>query len=380
MDKILENKKIIYLIFFFNQVCSIRFFLNSSFFNKDITFFYIYIFISLIIFHLIFSKKIMSFFLSDKIIYSIFIFFFFFLIYIYPQQDALKYSLLGSDQDNCYIDIINNVKNNNDIIYSKSYLGNPCSTGLLSFLFYFPLIFWENYFTAIPLIFLLLFKKCNLILLGDKILANFVTLLLLSNLVFLELAVSGSDFISISISYVVANIFFIEGLKNKKKLFIFISFIFFLFFFGSRSILLILILPLGYIYYNKFNDTKVLVYFFLLLILVSASFIIPYILLLPNFFPPFHLISKAYWYLSNIKYILLVLITILFVFRSFLIKFIKSKYLMFILLLILIPFLLSSVSGMIFHYSDLSKWEELNYIFLFTPALYIFILASFKFK
>ena len=380
MENLLKNKNIIFLFFFFNQICSIRFFLNSSFFNKDITFFYIYVALTSIVFYLMLSKKIISFFLTDKFLYFILIIFLIFLSINYPIQDDLKYIMMGSDQDNCYKDIIENIKNNIDIIYSKSYLGNPCSTGLLAFLFYFPVALWQNYFVVVPIIFLFLFNRCNFLLLKDNKLANLLTLILLTNLVFLELAVSGSDFISISISYVVANVLFIEGIKKKNSLSLLISYVFFLFFFGSRSILLILILPLAFVYYSKFRDGRILIFFSSLLILTLGSFIIPYFLMLPNYFPPFHLISKAYWYIDNVKYLIIIFLIVSVIFKKFFLIFINKNFFLIILSIVLVPFLLSSLSGFIYNLNDLSKWEELNYIFLFTPTLFICLLANFDKK
>ena len=286
--------------------------------------------------------------------------------------------MMGSDQDNCYIDIIENLKNNSDIIYSKSYLGNPCSTGLLALLFYFPVALWKNYFAIIPIIFLLLFNKCNFIILKDNKLANLLTLILFTNLVFLELAVSGSDFISISISYVIANVFLIEGIKKQKSLSLAISYIVFLFFFGRRSILLVLILPLAFVYYYKFRERRILIFFSSLLIFIFGSFVIPYFLMLPNYFPPFHLFSKAYWYIDNIKYLIIIFLIISAIFKKFLFSLINKNFFLIILSIVLIPFLLSSFSGFVYNLYDLSKWEELNYIFLFTPALFIFVLANFN--
>lgn len=380
MKNLLRNKNVIFLIFFFNQICSIRFFLNSSFFNKDITYFYIYVVLTSAVFFLMLSKKIIDFFLTDKFLYFTLIIFLIFLSINYPIQDDLKHIMMGSDQDNCYKDIIKNIKNNSDIIYSKSYLGNPCSTGLLAFLFYFPVGLWKNYFVVVPIIFLFLFNRCSFLLLKDNKLANLLTLILLINLVFLELAVSGSDFISISISYVVANILFIEGIKKNNHSSLIISYIFFLFFFGSRSILLILILPLAFVYYFKFRDSRILIFFLSLLIFALGSFILPYFLMLPNYFPPFHLISKAYSYIDNVKYLIIIFLIVLVIFAKFFFRLINKNFFFIILSIVLVPFLFSSLSGFIFNLNDLSKWEELNYIFLFTPTLFICLLGNFHKK
>lgn len=382
IHKFINKNNLIYYLFFFSQICSIRFFLNSSFFNKDINFYYIYIFISSIIFYFLISKKLIDFFLSNKVLYLVLFLFFIFLLINYPIQENLKLYLQGSDQDNCYIDIANNIINNNKLIYTKSYLGNPCSTGLLAFIFYFPVLFWQNYFVVVPIIFLFLFKKCNFILLNDEKLSNLLTFILIGNLVFLELSVSGSDFISISISYVAGNVFLKKGLSDNKKLYIYASFIFFLFFFGSRSVLLVLIIPLFFIYYFKYQNYKIITFFAILFITTLLSYLMPYYILSPNEFPPFHLISKAYWYFDNIKYILMftlisILIFLLF-FKDYLFKINNLNFSIIIMVILIIPLLISSFSGLVYNLNQLSKWEELNYIYLFTPALLIFSFSAFK--
>ncbi len=378
MDNKIYKSNVLYFIFFINQICSIRYFLNSSTFNKDITFFYVYLFLSCAIFYIIISRKFIDFFLSDYFFYTVILIFLVFLINFYPIQENLKFSLQGSDQDNCYLDILENIKNKEKFIYSPTYLGNPCSTGLLSFLFYFPLIFWKGYFVIVPIVFLFLFKISNLVILNDNKTSNLLTLILITNLVFLELAVSGSDFISISISYLAANIFLINGFKTNNNIKIIFSFILFLFFFGSRSILLILIFPLAFIYFIKFNKLKVTFYFSILALITFTSFILPYYLMLPNYFPPFHLISKSLWYLNNIKYLLIFLFFISLFFKNMIFKLIIKNFLLSILFILISPLLLAGLSGFIYNINDLSRWEELNYIFIFLPSLFVFTFATKK--
>jgi hypothetical protein len=380
MIKFFNQNNSIYFIFFFNQICSIRFFLNSSFFNKDIIYFYIYVLFTTFIFYFFYSRKILNFFLSNKVFYVILSLFLIFMFYNYPIQENLKVNLQGSDQDNCYLDIANNIINSKNFIYSKSYLGNPCSTGLMAFLFYFPVFFFKNYFIFVPIIFLLIFKNCSYLISQSYKLSNLITFILMSNLVFLELSVSGSDFISISISYVIGNIFFIQGIKQNNNLKIFISFIFFLFFFGSRSVLLLSIFPLCFIYYYKFKKIKILIYFFTIFFLATNSFLIPYFLFQPSDFPPFHLVSKAYWYFLNVKYVLLILAIILLYYRKYLIKLVDTNFEILILSIVLLPLLLPAFSGFIYNLEKLSKWEELNYIYLFTPSLFIYLISKYKIK
>ena len=108
----------------------------------------------------------------------------------------------------------------------------------------------------------------------------------------------------------------------------------------------------------------------------------PYYILSPNEFPPFHLISKAYWYFDNIKYILMftlisILIFLLF-FKDYLFKINNLNFSIIIMVILIIPLLISSFSGLVYNLNQLSKWEELNYIYLFTPALLIFSFSAFK--
>jgi hypothetical protein len=378
MIKCLKENSAIFFIFSFSQLCSIRYFLNSSFFNQDINFFYLYVILSCVLFYILVSKKIINFFLNDKFFYLVLLIFLSFLFYVYPIQENLKFNMQGSDQDNCYIDILNNIKNNEKNIYSTSYLGNPCSTGLLAFIFYFPLIIWKNYFIVIPVICLLLFKFSSQYLLRESRISNLLSLILLSNLVFLELSVSGSDFILISISYLVGNLLLIDGLKNKNNLKLIASFVFFLFFFGSRSILLILTIPLALVFYYQFTNKKVLIFFLSLFACVFLSFAIPYYLILPNVFPPFHLFSKAIWYLDNVKYILLPILLVSIFLKNIIIEVINKNFLLSILSIFIIPLFLSGISGFLYNINDLSKWEELNYLYICTPTLFTFLYAIFK--
>lgn len=380
MINTIYKSNFIYFLFFLNQISSVRYFLNSSTFDKNINFFYAYLFLSCVIFYFIMQKKIIDFFLHDYFFYTLLLIFCIFLLKFYPIQENLKLMMQGSDQDNCYVDILKNFLNREKFIYSTSYLGNPCSTGLLSFLFYFPLFFWEGYFAIVPIIFIILFKQSNLNLLNDNKSSNLLSLILLSNLVFLELSVSGSDFISISISYVAANIFLIDGFKKDNNIKVLFAFFLFLFFFGSRSIFLILIFPLAFVYFIKFEKKKVLFFFLPLTILTFTSFFLPYYLIMPDFFPPFHLIGKTFWYLNNIKYFLIFLFFLSFFFKNLILKIIVSNFLLSILLILMIPLSLGGISGFVYNINDLSKWEELNYIFIFTPSLLIFVTAIRNFK
>ena len=145
-----------FLIFLISQLMGLRFFLNSSYisFNPYIAF-ATYVLLSFILFYFFIKSRIINFFLGKYLFFLVIITSLILLYHQYPIQDNLKILNLGSDQDDCFIIIINNIINNNKI-YSETYLGNPCSTGMAEFIFYFPVILFKNYFFIIPIISLLM--------------------------------------------------------------------------------------------------------------------------------------------------------------------------------------------------------------------------------
>tara|TARA_A100000164_G_C21362693_1_gene520510 strand:- start:104 stop:304 length:201 start_codon:yes stop_codon:yes gene_type:complete len=59
-------------------------------------------------------------------------------------------------------------------------------------------------------------------------------------------------------------------------------------------------------------------------------------------------------------------------------KLIIKNFLLSILFILISPLLLAGLSGFIYNINDLSRWEELNYIFIFLPSLFVFTFATKK--
>ena len=141
------NIKLFLLIFFiFQQIISIRIFFSSKYIVFDPLISWIfYVFLSSLIFWYFLNTKNLLNIFTNKIFFSLIVF------KLYPIADNMKYLNMGIDQDDCFLVFIDNFKQK-QFLYSLTYLGNPCSTGLLEFIIYFPVIFWKNYFSLIPII------------------------------------------------------------------------------------------------------------------------------------------------------------------------------------------------------------------------------------
>ncbi len=354
-----------------NGILSIRFFLNYKYtLDQPITFYIIYIFFLLIVYFLLNNKLFKIHFFLNRYFFSFFLLSIsIILIYQYPIQDNLKLFNLGSDQDDCIKDMIFNLLNLN-YPYQKTYLGNPCSTGFLEIIFYSPIIISDKYFAFIPAIstFFFFLSIRNYI---DSNESYLISYLIFTNLIFLELCISGSDYIIISTSYVVGISFLLKGLKNKSFFFQIIGYVFLCFFYSSR-IVFIFIMLLNFFTISIYNK-KVNIPFIIILFIVFSSYTLMY-LISPENFPNFHLFYKGYSLLNDNKLLLIIsvfLISFLFLYYYRLLKqiFISQNFLiLFNSLIFILPMLFLSFAG--FSFNNLASWEEINYTILVLPSIY----------
>lgn len=295
---------------------------------------------------------------------------------MYPIADSMKSLHLGVDQDDCFLVFIENFKNNR-FLYSKTYLGNPCSTGLLEFLFYFPVIFWNNFFSMVPVLALAIFY----FLLSNEVsskTAVFFTLIQLCNIIFIEMGVAGSDFLLIGVAYIASLRLAHMGFKHNNKAYLVISFLFFIFFYGSRSVFLLLIPFNFYLMWLKFNN-RVFLLFIPVTLISLLSYAIPFFIN-SEMFTPFHLFGKVYLLFDQIKYffsiflflVFFILVKYKFVIKNFFLK--KDSLLLTQVVLISAPLSLV-VFASLFSTSSFGSWEELNYTLLFMPSIF-YLLAK----
>ena len=132
---ILKKNILFFWLFLINQLMSLRFFYNFTYtkFNPEF-FFVLYLILSLIFFIFILKLKIIQTIIDNKkLFYLCLILFTIYIFYKYPLS-------VGTERDDCYKIILNNLSNFN-YPYNKTDLGDPCSTGLSTLLFYFPVFF-----------------------------------------------------------------------------------------------------------------------------------------------------------------------------------------------------------------------------------------------
>jgi len=313
--------------------------------------------------------------ITNKYVFYFFLsIFFVFLLILYPIADAQKINKMGIDQDDCIINFIENLKQNK-FPYNLTYLGNPCSTGIMELLFYFPVLLWKNYFSIIPPIALIIFYYLAKIF-TNHINAVLFTLFQLGNLLFLEMSSAGSDFMLIAISYPFGLFLAHKGFHDSNKYLLFISLFFFCFFYGSRAILFFL-LPLNLLlFYIKFGS-KVFKLFLSIFLLVFLSYFIP-LFINPEMYIPFHILEKGWHLLYFVKYYLL----IFFIFLFFIISKINFSKNIFIykknniitlnILFFVFPIFFACFADLI-ESKMLSKWEGLNYFLLIIPSIYLLI-------
>ncbi len=377
-----KNKIYFYSLFFFTQLVSIRFFLNFNL-TKDNPIFYFltYLLITSIIFFIFINLKLFIKIIQNQSLFFISIILFtLFILYKYPTS-------IGTERDDCYLIIINNLISLN-YPYSTTELGDPCSTGLSSLIFYVPVIFYENYFALTTTLYFLFFYFLLKKVFNQNIL-RFLVYIQMFNLLFLEEAIAGSDFFFISLSYLIGIIYLNYYFKNQKKSDLFLAFVILYFFYGSRIVFIFLI-PLNYILFLLLYDKKKVNNFFFFQFIISLITILIPLFFNSSGYHPLHIITKGFFILglSETTVMIPILIAIFVVcllifFKSFKYKlsiynFIKKKILSlqlglltFPLLMIIMVTLYQSVRD-----NNLYSWEGLSYLILIYPSL-VFIFSTF---
>lgn len=373
----LKNNTLLYFIFIFGQLMSIRYFLNSSTFNQDIIYYYLYLICSYFIFvFFIHNYSKLKFLLEDNLLYFFLILLLILSLTGYNKIETSNIEGLGSDQDNCYLDFVENFYQSGKLAFKKSYLNNPCSTGYLTFLFYFPVFFGQFFIIIIIFFFLLIFKKILKIICKNKEIENTIFYFFSLNFVVIELLISGSDFIPIAISLPAGIIFFIEAYKKKRILYFILSFLFLSFFFGSRINLIVFYFPITLLFILRYKNKFTFVFFFLIGAFVSLSYTIPIIVLDQEIFFA-HLVSKTFYFLKgSLTFWLILFLSGLATFAFFK----KKKFIdlnndiffyQLVALIIFIPFLYGSLAFLHVNGYNIKTWEGLNYIIIAIPITLI---------
>ena len=369
-----------YLFFFLTQACSIRFFYNFGITKEFPLFYYFsYFLISGTIFiFLLKTNLFIQIIKSKKILFATIIIFSLFIFYKYPHS-------VGTERDDCYLIILDNLANF-QYPYSKTKLGDPCSTGLSTLIFYFPSYFFKNFFSLTSTIYIILFyiffKK-----IFNKEVVNFLVYLQIFNLLYLEEAIAGSDFFLISISYLGGILLLDEYFKKENIRYFYLSFIFLFFFYGSRLIFLYLI-PFNYLIFRSFYKSKKLEIFYIFQFFLTLLLILIPLIINPDEYHPAHLIQKSYGFIAfeSSKWIIFLIISLLLIFyilykKLNLIKLdlFKSALLSqsFVYMLPLTLIIILTLSSRLIN-DSIKNWEGLSYLILIYPCIVFLISNLFK--
>ena len=373
-----------YIFFFLTQICSIRFFYNFSLTKELPLFFYFsYLLISGIFFIFFLKTKLfIQIINSKKVLFATIIIFSTYIFYKYPHS-------IGTERDDCYLIILENLANF-QFPYSKTMLGDPCSTGLSTLIFYFPSFFFKNFFSFTPTIYLILFYILFKKIFNGEI-VNFFIYLQIFNLLYLEEAIGGSDFFLISISYLGGILLLDDYFKNKKISYLYLAFIFLFFFYGSRIIFIYLI-PLNYLIFKSiYKSKKFDVFYFFQFFLTVLLILIP-LIINPFEYHPAHLIQKTYGMIVfNFSKEILFLIITLFVIYYFLsrkVNLIKNLNELYLFkkalptqcIVYILPLLIIITLTFLFRLTTdaIRNWEGLSYLILIYPCIVFLISSNFK--
>ena len=378
----ITNNYYYYLLFILTQLMSVRFFFNFHLTNEyPLIIFYIYFFVSFLIFWVLFNYKIIK-----KITKSLNLFYL--IIFIFTLYIFYKYPLsIGTERDDCYKILLSNLSYFN-FPYSKTELGDPCSTGLSTLIFYFPVLIYENYFSLTASLYFLIFYFFLKNYLKKSVLI-FLIYIQLFNLLYLEEAIAGSDFFFISISYLIGIISLNNYFQNNKISQFIIAFVMLYFFYGSRIVFIFLI-PINYIFFIINYEIKKVNKFFIFQSFFSLITILIPMLINYNGYHPLHIITKGYGIIGINMIIFIILISLMFIlfnillfykfetYKLRLLKILKKNNIILQLVFFSLPLLIVVVTTFIHRLNTnmLKNWEGLSYFILIYPSL-IFIFSYF---
>lgn len=211
--------------------------------------------------------------------------------YIYPIADGLKEQMRGSDQDNCVILGVTHLLNMEHPYQSRSYFGNPCSTGMGILIAYMPFVYLGIYgLSSICFLFLVtyaLYKGQG----NDIQRAGGYLAILLSSVFFVELVAIGSDLLFIGLSLALLAVLLPRFIANYNMLhWVFLGVLTGIVASARVNFLVVIAMLAGYVFLYHRRTAFV---FFGVAMLVG---IVPSLLVYmsnPDLFTPLHLVAKG---------------------------------------------------------------------------------------
>ena len=280
-------------------------------------------------------------------------------LYGYPRADSLKLHGKGSDQDDCVILGVENLLKAQNPYSSRTYHNNPCSTGMGVLIAYIPFVY-IGFYELGSVIFMIITLWYLYINRGPK-LAFFYKITLLTNILFIELMVVGSDLFLIGFFLLIAALYMdanIDNMSIGKTLFlsVLVGLV------ASSRINMLIILPIFAIFgYFRNKLSGILMFLSSSVIAILPSFLI--YISNPSLFTPLHLIQKAEMLLPlSVRFVVIAIMAFSLVISLFLYS---KKAILFTsaLLWILTPMFVGLLIGGLAHVEyKVSLSEHFNYL------------------
>ena len=285
-------------------------------------------------------------------------------LYGYPRADSLKLHGKGSDQDDCVILGVENLLKAQNPYSSRTYRNNPCSTGMGVLIAYIPFVY-IGFYELGSVIFMIITLWYLYINRGPK-LAFFYKITLLTNILFIELMVVGSDLFLIGFFLLIAALYMdanIDNMSIGKTLFlsVLVGLV------ASSRINMLIILPIFAIFgYFRNKLSGILMFLSSSVIAILPSFLI--YISNPSLFTPLHLIQKAEMLLPlSVRFVVIAIMAFSLVISLFLYS---KKAILFTsaLLWILTPMFVGLLIGGLAHVEyKVSLSEHFNYLIPLLP-------------
>ena len=320
------------------------------------------------LFKIIFSRSnFINSLISNKILLFIILLSLYTLTYIvYPIADGLKVQMRGSDQDDCVILGVKHLLNLENPYLTKSYFGNPCSTGFGVLLFYIPFVYFDMYALGAPFITSVLtyfiYKYYN-----DLSSAGIFLIVNIACLLMVELMVVGSDLILIGMGIVLLALLLSLAIEKENiRLIILVAIICGIIASTRINFMILIFISASYIF--LYHKKGAWVFLVISLTLALGPSVIIY-LSNPDMFTPLHLIGKSKKLLPPmLRYVIVFMTGILYFYSLFIVNR-SAKNIAMSFFIVLFPMLIGlSLSDLVF-LRDLKfqYWEGANYLIPLIP-------------
>jgi hypothetical protein len=286
------------------------------------------------------------------------------ILYGYPIADGLKLHGRGSDQDDCVILGVEKLLKAQNPYSERSYLNGPCSTGMGVLIAYIPFVY-IGFYELGSVIFMIITLWYLYINRGSK-LAFFYKITLLTNILFIELMVVGSDLFLIGFFLLIAALYMDANIDNMSigktlLLSVLVGLV------ASSRINMLIILPIFAIFgYFRNKLSGILMFLSSSVIAILPSFLI--YISNPSLFTPLHLIQKAEMLLPlSVRFVVIAIMAFSLVISLFLYS---KKAILFTsaLLWILTPMFVGLLIGGLAHVEyKVSLSEHFNYLIPLLP-------------